>query len=242
MNKRTLSTRVDFNCAPNDYIVEPFSTAHVVFGGYRGKFVRQYNLAYLHQMKAATVVASHFAPSQLNKKATAMTYDVVIVIGSQSDLDKVQRSKMLIVLNEVGVSWELSVISAHRNPTALANFVNERNREGTMVFIGIAGMSAALPGVLASLVDGLKPVLGVALSASILDGLDALLSQARMPPSSPVMVCGIDEAGLYNAALAACSIIALTKQPVREKLAAFLENNNKQPVIGLLASDKTEGG
>lgn len=171
-----------------------------------------------------------------------MSYNVVIIIGSQSDLDKVRRSKMLTVLDEVGVSWELSIISAHRNPTALANFVNERDREGTMVFIGIAGMSAALPGVLASLVNGLKPVLGVALAASGLDGLDALLSQVRMPPGRHVAVCGIDEAGLYNAALAACSIIALTKEQVREQLTAFLENNNKQPVIGLLASDKKEGG
>ncbi len=170
-----------------------------------------------------------------------MPYDVVIVIGSKTDLDKVKQSKMLTVLDEVGVSWELSAISAHRNLTALTSFVNDRNREGTMVFIGIAGMSAALPGALASLVDGLKPVLGVALSASVLDGLDALLSQARMPPGHPVMVCGIDEAGLYNAALAACSIIALAKQRVREKLTAFLETSNKQPVIGLLASDKKEG-
>lgn len=170
-----------------------------------------------------------------------MTYDVVIVIGSESDLGKVDKSEMRTVLDGVGVSWELSVISAHRNPTALINFVSDRKNAGTMVFIGIAGMSAALPGALASLVDGLKPVLGVALSASVLDGLDALLSQARMPPGRPVMVCGIDEAGLYNAALAACSIIALVKPQLREKLASFLKTNNKQPVIGLLASDKKEG-
>ncbi|TSC63906.1 MAG: 5-(carboxyamino)imidazole ribonucleotide mutase [Parcubacteria group bacterium Gr01-1014_106] len=170
-----------------------------------------------------------------------MPYDVVIVLGSESDMKKVDASGMLTVLNNVGVRWELSVISAHRNPTQLINFVSDRRQEGTMVFIGIAGMAAALPGTLASLVDGMVPVLGVALSSSVLDGLDALLSQVRMPPGRHVAVCGIDEAGLYNAALTACSIVALVRPELREKLYAFLETTNKQPRIGLRTSDQEKG-
>lgn len=171
-----------------------------------------------------------------------MPYDVVIVIGSTTDQEKVIHSKMLTVLNEVGVSWELSVISAHRNADVLTTFVNDHNRAGTMVFIGIAGMSAALPGALAALVGGLKPVLGVALSSSVLDGLDALLSQARMPRGCPVGVYGIDESGLYNAALAACAIVGLVRSDVREKLRIFQETTMKQPVIGLFTSHTQEGG
>jgi 5-(carboxyamino)imidazole ribonucleotide mutase len=165
----------------------------------------------------------------------------VVVIGSKTDLEKVKQSNMLNVLKEVGVSWQLSAVSAHRNPTDLTNYVREREREGTAVFIGIAGMAAALPGALAFLVDGRKPVLGVALSSAVLDGLDALLSQVRMPPGRPVAVCGIDEAGLYNAALTACQIVALINEDVRRKLGVFLEGTNKQPEIGLLASNKKEG-
>ena len=130
-----------------------------------------------------------------------MAYDVAIVLGSKSDLDKVRQSKLLTTLDGVGITWELSVISAHRNPAALCNFVVER-RDHTLVFIGIAGMAAALPGAIASWVSGLVPVLGVALSSSVLDGLDALLSEARMPSGCPVAVCGIDQAGLDNAAIA----------------------------------------
>lgn len=167
-----------------------------------------------------------------------MPYDVVIVIGSQNDLDRVKRSGMLSVLDEVGVSWELSAISAHRHLTDLRRYVDDRCHEGTMVFIGVAGMSAALPGTLAALVSGLKPVLGVALSSAVFSGLDALFSQVRMPTGRPVAVCGLDEAGLYNAALTACSIVALAKPELLPKLASLTAANTKQPAIALAASNK----
>jgi len=170
-----------------------------------------------------------------------MTYQVVIILGSQSDQQKVQDSKMLAVLEEVRVSWELSVISAHRNPEELDLHVNRRSAEGTPVFIGIAGMAAALPGQIAAILQGRKPVLGVALSSSPLNGLAALLAEVCMPPGRPVMVCGSDEAGLYNAAQAACSIVALYHHEVRLRFNDFLERATKKPAIGLLASDKKSG-
>lgn len=170
-----------------------------------------------------------------------MPYDVVIVIGSKTDLEKVKQSKMLSVLDEVGVSWELSAISAHRNLDDLATFTRRCVTEGTLVFIAAAGMAAALSGTMSGALGGLKPVLGVALSGSTLDGIDALLAQVRLPKGCPVGVIGLDEAGLYNAALFACSIIALLRPQLLEKLASFLETSNKQPAIGLLASDKKEG-
>jgi 5-(carboxyamino)imidazole ribonucleotide mutase len=171
-----------------------------------------------------------------------MAYDVVIILGSESDLKKVEGSKMLQVLRDVGMTWVLSVISAHRNSDVLASYVNQCNIAGTQVFIGVAGMAAALPGAIAAHVQGHKIVLGVALSSPVLDGLDALLSQVRMPPGRPVGVCGIDEPGLYNAALMACQIVALTDQEVRERFVQYMAAKNKPVKIGLLASDKKEGG
>lgn len=168
-----------------------------------------------------------------------MAYDVVIVVGSKdSDMEKVGASKMLDVLNKVGVSWELSVISAHRNPDELKQYIVKRANTGTLLFVGAAGMAAHLPGAIAAILGGFRPVLGVALSSSVLDGLDALLSEVRMPPGLPVGVCGIDEAGLRNAAIMACQIVALARPQLDTKLYQYLADNNKQPAIGLLASDQ----
>ena len=109
---------------------------------------------------------------------------VAILIGSESDRHIADRAAK--VLNEAGVDHEIRVLSAHRNPAELEEYILTCN---AMVYIGIAGLSAALPGVIASRTR--KPVIGVPVSSK-LGGLDALLSIAQMPKGVPVACVGID--------------------------------------------------
>jgi len=123
--------------------------------------------------------------------------DIAIISGSRSDqaiVDKVASK-----LEEKGASFEHKVLSAHRNPGELEDYIS---RTDARVFIGIAGLSAALPGVIASKTT--RPVIGVPVSAK-LGGLDALLSIVQMPPGVPVACVGIDNG--ENAALLALRIL-----------------------------------
>ncbi|MCQ8902659.1 MAG: 5-(carboxyamino)imidazole ribonucleotide mutase [Methanothrix sp.] len=123
--------------------------------------------------------------------------DVSIISGSKSDQHVVDR--ILRVLDERGVSYEHRVISAHRNPKELDQYIESTDAR---VFIAVAGMSAALPGVVAARTD--RPVIGVPVSGKLL-GIDALLSIVQMPPGVPVACVGID-AG-ENAALLALRML-----------------------------------
>ncbi len=123
--------------------------------------------------------------------------DIAIISGSASDQKIVDKAKA--VLDEKGVPYEYKIISAHRNPDELDEYVKTAQ---VKVFICIAGLSAALPGVVASKTD--KPVIGVPVS-SALGGLDALLSIVQMPKGVPVACVGIDNAA--NAAHLALRIL-----------------------------------
>ena len=123
--------------------------------------------------------------------------DIAVISGSKSDQAIVD--KIVAKLEENGVSFEHKVLSAHRNPKELEDFIS---RTEARVFIGIAGLSAALPGVIAS--KTMRPVIGVPVSAK-LGGLDALLSIVQMPPGIPVACVGIDNG--ENAALLALRIL-----------------------------------
>jgi 5-(carboxyamino)imidazole ribonucleotide mutase len=123
--------------------------------------------------------------------------DIAVISGSKSDqaiVDRVARK-----LEEKGASFEHKVLSAHRNPRELEDYISTTDAR---VFIGIAGLSAALPGVIASKTT--RPVIGVPVSAK-LGGLDALLSIVQMPPGVPVACVGIDNG--ENAALLALRIL-----------------------------------
>jgi len=109
---------------------------------------------------------------------------IAIVAGSRSDMEIVR--KVHEVLDEVSIKYDTRIISAHRNPEELEKFIAESPAK---VFIAVAGLSAALPGFIASRTD--KPVIGVPVSAK-LGGLDALLSIAQMPAGVPVACVGID--------------------------------------------------
>ncbi|OYT62877.1 5-(carboxyamino)imidazole ribonucleotide mutase [Methanosarcinales archaeon ex4572_44] len=119
--------------------------------------------------------------------------EVAILMGSKSDTSIAEKTSM--ALEEAGIAHEMRVISAHRNPDELDEYV--RNSDA-LLFIAIAGLSAALPGAIAARTR--KPVIGVPVSTA-LGGLDALLSIAQMPPGVPVACVGIDN-GVNAARLA----------------------------------------
>jgi len=126
--------------------------------------------------------------------------DIAVILGSASD-QKI-ADKAIDVLAKSNVSYELQIISAHRNPAELDEFVRKTDAK---VFIAIAGLSAALPGVIASKTE--KPVIGVPVAAK-LGGLDALLSIVQMPKGVPVACVGIDNG--ENAAYLAIRILKVT--------------------------------
>jgi 5-(carboxyamino)imidazole ribonucleotide mutase len=128
---------------------------------------------------------------------------VGILVGSESDRERMQPA--LAVLDEQGVGYEFEVRSAHRTPDAVAEYARTARDRGLRVLICGAGLSAALPGVVAAHTD--LPVIGVPLrsSLSVLDGLDALLAIAQMPPGVPVAAVGVDNA--RNAAALALRIL-----------------------------------
>jgi 5-(carboxyamino)imidazole ribonucleotide mutase len=133
-----------------------------------------------------------------------MMAKVLILMGSQSDMERMEKA--VPILNEAGVETEVIVSSAHRDPDRTAELAQTARDRGFSVVICGAGLSAALPGVVAA--HTTLPVIGVPLNAA-LGGLDALLSVAQMPPGVPVACVGIDNA--KNAAHLALRIIGLTR-------------------------------
>jgi phosphoribosylaminoimidazole carboxylase PurE protein len=131
--------------------------------------------------------------------------DVVvgILVGSESDRERMQGAFDL--LDKEGVGYEFDVRSAHRTPDAVTEYARSARERGLRVLICGAGLSAALPGVVAAQTD--LPVIGVPLksSLSVLDGLDALLAITQMPPGVPVAAVGVDNA--RNAAALAVRIL-----------------------------------
>ena len=128
---------------------------------------------------------------------------VGIVMGSESDREKMAKAGP--ELEERGISFEVQVMSAHRSPDLVATYAKEARSRGLRVIIAGAGLSAALPGVVAAHTD--LPVIGVPLAAStgVMNGMDALLSVAQMPPGVPVACVGVDNA--RNAAVLAARIL-----------------------------------
>jgi 5-(carboxyamino)imidazole ribonucleotide mutase len=141
---------------------------------------------------------------------------VAILMGSTSDMPTMEKAVQ--VLEEFEVETDVQVISAHRNPEKLVAYVREAPQKGVKVFICGAGLSAALPGVVAAHTE--RPVIGVPLDAA-LDGLDSLLSIAQMPPGVPVACVGIGNA--RNAAYLAVNILALSDERLAGAWSAFRE-------------------
>ncbi len=141
--------------------------------------------------------------------ATAL---VGIVVGSKTDTELIQPA--LDTLKQLGIEYEFSIISAHRNPEKLKEYGLEAEKRGLKVIIAAAGYAAHLPGVLASWTT--LPVIGVPLPTSDLKAIDALLSIAQMPGGVPVACMGIGKSGAKNAALLAAQILGTEHKEIRE--------------------------
>jgi 5-(carboxyamino)imidazole ribonucleotide mutase len=141
--------------------------------------------------------------------------DVIMISGSESDAELVKKVES--ILDEFEVKYKSHVASAHRTPEKVKEIVKTSKAK---VFIGIAGLSAALPGAIASYT--VKPVIGLPKNVK-LEGLDSFLSMAQLPPGVPVATVGIDNA--KNAALLAVEILALGDEKLEKRLEEFRERN-----------------
>jgi len=137
---------------------------------------------------------------------------VSVVMGSKSDTEAMQPT--LETLDSLGISYEVNVISAHRNPEKVRQFGLAARNRGIEVIIAAAGGAAHLPGVLASW--STLPIIGVPLATSELIGIDALLSIVQMPAGIPVATVAVGKAGAKNAAYLAAEILGLKHDEIRK--------------------------
>ena len=143
--------------------------------------------------------------------------DVAIIMGSRSDWPTMKRAAE--VLDELGISYDARVISAHRTPKRLYDFATKARESGFKVIIAGAGGAAHLPGMTASMTP--LPVLGVPVKTSTLSGQDSLLSIVQMPAGIPVGTLAIGEAGAANAGLLAAQILAISDAALAARLDAW---------------------
>lgn len=153
--------------------------------------------------QAAPTTETDVTVAALEQELAATGVLVGIVMGSQSDMETMQKAAK--ELTDRGIANEINVMSAHRDPDKVADYAKSARTRGLKVIIAGAGLSAALPGVVAAHTD--LPVIGVPLTSSMTaaGGLDALLSVAQMPPGVPVACVGIDNP--KNAAVLAARIL-----------------------------------
>lgn len=142
---------------------------------------------------------------------------VGIIMGSASDLDVLSPARDILV--ELGVPHELKVVSAHRTPDWMFEYAESAEARGLEVIIAGAGGAAHLPGMVAAKTT--LPVLGVPVPATMLNGVDSLLSIVQMPRGVPVGTLAIGKPGAANAGLLAASIVANKRPELREKLKAW---------------------
>ncbi|MFV0375857.1 MAG: 5-(carboxyamino)imidazole ribonucleotide mutase [Mangrovibacterium sp.] len=146
-----------------------------------------------------------------------MEAKVSIIMGSTSDLGVMEAAAK--ILDELEIPFEINALSAHRTPEEVEKFAKGAKTRGIKVIIAAAGMAAHLPGVIAAMTT--LPVIGVPIKAS-LDGMDALLAIAQMPPGIPVATVAIN--GAQNAGILAAQIIALGDEAMAGKMVQFKEN------------------
>jgi len=142
---------------------------------------------------------------------------VSIILGSQSDLEIAREA--INLLKEFRVGFEVKVLSAHRTPKELAEYVERAAKKGTKVFVAAAGGAAALAGVIAS--HTALPVIGIPIETKSLKGLDSLLSTVQMPAGVPVACMAIGKAGARNAAILALEILSISDKKAQSRLHAY---------------------
>ena len=146
-----------------------------------------------------------------------MSIKIAIIMGSQSDWEVMKNTSK--TLKNLDISHESRVISAHRTPDLLDEYIAQCEAGDVQVIIAGAGLSAALPGVIAA--KTIIPVVGVPLIAGSLDGMDALMSIVQMPPGIPEGTVAIGKPGAINSALYAAAIMAVNDSSIKNKLIEY---------------------
>lgn len=149
--------------------------------------------------------------------------EVAIIMGSKSDWETMSEAAKM--LDELGVPHETKVVSAHRTPDLLYEYVESAEQKGIKVIIAGAGGAAHLPGMAAAKTH--LPVLGVPVKSRMLQGLDSLLSIVQMPGGVPVGTLAIGPSGAKNAALLAASILGLSDEKIQSALKEFRSNQTQ---------------
>jgi 5-(carboxyamino)imidazole ribonucleotide mutase len=144
---------------------------------------------------------------------------VGIIMGSRSDRETMLEAAR--VLDELGIAYEMEVVSAHRTPDRMFAYAEAAEGRGIGVIIAGAGGAAHLPGMTAA--KTVLPVIGVPVLSSVLNGVDSLLSIVQMPRGVPVATVAIGKAGAANAGLLAARILAASDPALRDRLRAFAE-------------------
>ena len=145
---------------------------------------------------------------------------VGIIMGSQSDWQTMKNAAD--TLDKLDIANEARVISAHRTPHRLTEYVTDARANGLKVLIAGAGMAAALPGAAAALTP--LPVLGVPMEGKVMGGLDAVLAMSQMPAGIPVGTLAVGRSGAVNAAILAASILALANNEIAARLDQFRDD------------------
>jgi|TARA_B100001142_G_C14103789_1_gene566303 5-(carboxyamino)imidazole ribonucleotide mutase len=162
----------------------------------------------------------------VNKKSDEINL-VSVIMGSKSDWTTMQDT--CIILDDLKISYETKIVSAHRTPNRLFNYAKKAKSRGISVIIAGAGGAAHLPGMIASLTT--LPVLGVPIESKSLKGIDSLLSILQMPAGIPVGTLAIGSAGAKNAALLAASILSSQNTKISKNLEKWRLKQTKSVAI-----------
>ena len=167
--------------------------------------------------------------------SSAKSNAVAIIMGSQSDWPTMKRAAA--ILDELGISYDAKIVSAHRTPDRLFAFAKTAKAKGYKVIIAGAGGAAHLPGMTASMTP--LPVLGVPVESKSLSGIDSLYSIVQMPGGVPVATLAIGEAGAKNAGLLAAQILALSDPALAARFDAWRAVNSA--AVAEVPADCKEG-
>ena len=151
-----------------------------------------------------------------------MKKEVAIIMGSDSDLPIMKDAAE--ILEQFGIGFDLTIVSAHRTPDRMFTFAKSSEKKGIKVIIAGAGGSAHLPGMVAAITP--LPVIGVPIKSKSLDGLDSLLSIVQMPPGIPVATVAVN--GAKNAGILAASIIGISDEKVLKRVAKYKKTLEKE--------------
>lgn len=155
---------------------------------------------------------------------------VGIIMGSQSDWETMEAAAL--ILDELSVSYEAKIVSAHRTPDRLYAYARQAKQRGIKVIIAGAGGAAHLPGMVAALTA--LPVLGVPVESKALKGMDSLLSIVQMPGGIPVGTLAIGKPGAKNAGLMAAAILALSDPGLSDRLEQWRKTQSDAVVEGVV--------